>query len=82
MGDSPGGQDFVHLWLRGRLEDGTEFENTIGGEIDGADPDKVLDYRRFWSGRRAVTPRALEKGILGMCIGEKRRIIIVSGQIF
>ena len=63
---------------RARLEDGTEFDNTIGGEIDGVNASNILDYRRFWTGKKAVKPRALEKGVIGMCIGEKRRLVIVS----
>lgn len=80
VGDSPEGKDFIHVRYRAKLEDGTEFENTIGGEIDGVDPNNILDYRRFWTGKKAVKPRALEKGVMGMCIGEKRRIVIVSAR--
>ena len=57
--------DFVAVHYAGRLEDGTEFDNSYkrGQPIE------------FSLGSRQVI-EGWDKGIIGMCLGEKRRLTI------
>ncbi|KAK9242982.1 hypothetical protein V1506DRAFT_30612 [Lipomyces tetrasporus] len=57
--------DLVYIHYTGRLSDGTEFDSSIGRDTPF----------RFTLGRGQVIA-GWERGILGMCIGEQRKLTI------
>ena len=63
-GEPPQPTDFVSVHYTGTLEDGTQFDSSIGGEP-----------AVFWIGVEAVIP-GFDEGVGSMKVGGKRRLII------